>query len=201
MLTTDQLIAVIGIVVAALVAMAVLAYLLRRSLLIQHGDGSLVINTVMQFDNTTAFLMNLIITNASPQRTITVRDYKLEIPWNDEYLKPLPDPREVNAGEIYHFMDTCLDYPRDLVINHRRLSEGKLPNGETISGMFLVQGLAKIPFSFFGDNLIPVTVVITDTTNRVYRSKRIFVHPSPPLPGVAMPDPPTPITPRPTRNT
>jgi hypothetical protein len=39
----------------------------------------------------------------APQRTITIADQQLQIPWKDDYLRPLPDPLEVGKEKSYRF--------------------------------------------------------------------------------------------------
>jgi hypothetical protein len=166
----------------------------KATLSIGHDDGNNIVNTVIRFDEfTTAFLLDLIVANESPNRTITVQDYWLEIPWRDETLQPLLDPAEIDGGQIYRFGASHLEYPREMVINHRRLSQGKIGPGEAISGLFMVQGNAPVPFGFGKNEFIPVTVAIRDTNGKVHRSKDTFVWPTPPYPGIERSLPPNPL--------
>jgi hypothetical protein len=78
----------------------------------------------------TAFLMDLVISNDSPSRTVTIQNIWLEIPWRDDFLHPLADPADLGTESVYRFSGSNLEYPRDMVINHRRLGHGKLAPGE-----------------------------------------------------------------------
>ena len=82
-----------------------------------------------------------------------------------------------------------------MVINHRRFGQGKIPPGETITGTFLVQGSAGIPFNFYRGERIPVTVCILDSSAKTHKSKGLAVLPIPNDRRIDPPPPPTPITP------
>lgn len=166
----------------------------KAALSIGHDEGNNIVNTVIQFDKyVTGFLLDIVVANKSPNRTITAKDYWLEIPWKDENLHPLLDPAEIDGGQIYRFAGTHLEYPRDMVINHRRLSQGKIGPGEAISGLFMVQGTAPVPFGFGKNEFIPVAVAVRDTNGKIHRSKATFVWPTPPYPGVERSLPPNPL--------
>lgn len=161
---------------------------------IQHDDGNNVVNMVMMVQQyLTVFMLDLVITNESPTRTVTIKDYWLEVPWRDESLRPLMDPMEIDGGNLYRFPQTMIEYPRDMVMNHRRLARGKLAPGEAISGLFMVQGTAPIPFDFYKGEFIPVTVVVADTAGKQYRSEHTTVWPSPADRDVDRPLPPNPM--------
>jgi len=62
----------------------------KETLSIRHGDASAIINFVERLNEyVTAFCLNLVITNISPDRTITIAEYRLEIPWRDGDLRTL----------------------------------------------------------------------------------------------------------------
>jgi len=199
-LTSDQ-IALVGVAVAVVGVVWTVWWNLRgqRSdektvLSIQHDSGDNIVNMVMMVQqHLTVFMLDLVVTNESTKRTVTIKDYWLEVPWKDDNLRPLADPMEIDGGKVYRFPQTMIEYPRDMVINHRRLAQGKLAPGEAISGLFMVQGTAPIPFGFYMGEFIPVTVVIADTTGREYRSEHTAVWPSPADRDVDRPLPPNPL--------
>ena len=151
----------------------------KTALSIQHySDGSIVNMVMMVQQYLTVFMFDLVVTNDSAKRTVAIKDYWLEVPWKDDSLRPLMDPMEIDRSRVYRFPQTMIEYPRDMVINHRRLAQGKLAPGDSISGLFMVQGTAPIAFDLYKGKFIPVTVVITDTTGKEYRSEHTAVFPS-----------------------
>ncbi len=116
----------------------------RRKLSIhQHGDN--IINVVHhRTEFSTLFMLEVSITNDSPKRTIVISHYELELPWNDPDVSPLRDPADTEETR-YRFYDTLIEYPRDMVMNHRCLELGKLNPGDTIRGLFMARGRAPIP--------------------------------------------------------
>lgn len=166
----------------------------KGKLSIRHGESDNISNSVFQLhEYVTAFLMDLVISNDSPSRTITIHDMWIEIPWRDEFLNPLADPAELGAEKVYRFSMSSLEYPRDMVINHRKLGHGKLAPGDTLSGMFLLQGTAPVPFDLYGGRWIPVTVCVLDASGKIHRSKNTVVWPTPNHLGIQPSPPPTPI--------
>jgi len=166
----------------------------RGTLSIRHGESDNVTNSVFALEQyVTAFLMNLVISNDSVSRTVTIQDMWLEIPWKDDFLHVLPDPTELGKENVYRFTMSALEYPYDMVINHRKLGHGKLAPGDTISGMFLLQGTAPVPFDLYGGRWIRVTVCVLDTSGKTHRSKETGIWPSPNYPGIAPAAPPNPV--------
>jgi hypothetical protein len=161
---------------------------------IHHGETNNVANSVFQLEQyVTAFLMDLVISNDSPSRTVTIQNIWLEIPWRDDFLHPLADPADLGRQSVYRFSGSNLEYPHDMVINHRRLGHGKLAPGETIAGMFLVQGTAPVPFDLYGPEWIRVTVCVLDASGKIHRSTKTAVWPGPSDPGTQAALPPNPI--------
>jgi len=149
----------------------------RRKLSIQqHGDN--IINTVYhRTEFSTLFMLEVSITNDSPKRTIVISHYELEFPWNDPDFSPLRDPAD-NEEPRYHFHDTLIEYPRDMVMNHRRLELGKLNPGDTIKGLFMARGRASIPHDLYQGEWIPVTFIVVDTEGKCY-AKKMGLWPTP----------------------
>jgi len=195
-MTRPEIISAIALVVsvASLLWNVWNGYVSRRgSLSINFGDGSHIVNAVMQLDRyVTAFTLHLVISNDSPTRTVTIAVFWLEVPWKDDHLRPLDDPDE-RGEKIYRFPCTHLEFPRDMVINHRRYGHGRLAPGETIEGMFLVYGEAEIPFDLYQGKWIPVTVVILDASGKIHKSRRLAVWPHPNGPHPEHPEPPNPL--------
>jgi hypothetical protein len=199
-LTSDQ-IALIGVAVTVIGGLSTVWWNLRSqrsdektALSIQHDSGDSIVNMVMMVQQyITVFMLDLVVTNESAKRTVTIKHYWLEVPWKDDSLRPLMDPMEIDGGKVYRFPQTMIEYPREMIINHRRLAQGKLAPGDSISGLFMVQGTAPIPFDLYKGEFIPVTVVIADTTGKEYRSEHIAVFPSPADRDVDRPLPPNPM--------
>jgi hypothetical protein len=164
-----------------------------HSLSITLGETNNIVNAVTRLEKyLTAFTLDLVITNDSPSQTVTITHYWLEIPWNDECLRPLDDPDE-RGEKLYRFPGTALEYTRDMVINHRRYGLGRLAPGEPITGMFLVQGTAEIPFDLYRGSWIPVTVAVLDASGKLHKSKDIAIWPHPNDPTIGPPVPPNPV--------
>jgi len=142
----------------------------RRKLSIQqHGDN--IINTAYhRAEFSTLFMLDVSVTNDSPKRTIVISHYDLELPWNDPDVRPLSDPAETEQT-LYRFSDTLIEYPRDIVVNHRRLDLGKLNAGDTIKGLFMARGRAPIPRDLYTGEWIPVNFVVVDTEGKRYVEK------------------------------
>ncbi len=75
---------------------------------------------------------------------VSLRDFRLTLPWEDPSLAWLPDPREIKAPyEAYRFRGTALSYPREEVINHH--CRDVLRRGRYIEGLLLGFGMKAIP--------------------------------------------------------
>jgi hypothetical protein len=127
----------------------------------------------------TTYSVEVAITNDSPQRTIAIAYYDIELPWNEPNLEPLFDPRELDPPKdfytIHNFGKTQVD--RDKVLNHRRYQYGKLSPGEAYRGCFLAKGESPLPddISNGSDRFIQATFVVQDTTGKKYKAP-IYLH-------------------------
>src|SRR5260370_39262064 len=68
----------------------------------------------------------------------TIRGYELQLLWNDPDWRWVYDPIEIGCGtRTYKIPGTYLEYPRDMIINHRTFKEGIFPPVEVIEGMMM----------------------------------------------------------------
>ena len=86
---------------------------------------------------------------------VVLRGFDLELPWNDEDFRFLPDPRDTRRQQDYYEMPmTTLRWPMDDVINHRTFKNGKMEPGDVIEGFILAIGTTPIPtFYQHGDEI------------------------------------------------
>jgi hypothetical protein len=111
----------------------------------------------------TGFFFNIAIVNNSPKSTVVITDFYLELPWNDPQFRVLDDPKDlVPPKDYYSIPGTSERYPRDMVINHRRYSKGKLEPGDTIEGYLLGYGYAPIPQDIKTGSPIPMKLSVFD---------------------------------------
>jgi hypothetical protein len=88
----------------------------------------------------------------------------------DKEFDWLFDPAElVPARNTYAYSGT-LEYPREMVINHRRRTEGKLNPGDTIEGLLMGKSMAQIPEDYFQGQEIEVMLVVRDTTEKRFEA-------------------------------
>lgn len=110
------------------------------------------------------YLVRVSITNDSPRRPVTIAGYWLQLPWRDDYLDPMEDPAElVKGGDKYVLPGSGLwSYPREMILNHRTRSQGRLDVGENLCGGLLFRGIEPIPedFSQGQEAEVRVTVVL-----------------------------------------
>ena len=165
----------------------------ERRVLTIHQQGDNIINCVRHRQEfSTAFMIQVSVTNNSPKRTIVIADYWLEVPWKEDDWKLIHDPKEIEQ-KSYRVYDTFIDYPRDMGINHRRFEEGKLEPGDTIRGLFFAHGTAPIPVDLYQGEWIRARFIVTDTEGKRYtKSVGLWPHPNWPPdasePQLALPD-------------
>lgn len=125
----------------------------------------------------TSFAVEMAITNDSPQASIVIAYYDIELPWNEPNLNPLDDPRDLDSDELVEYYSPPgwlgLQVDRDRVLNHRRFQNGKLAAGEAIRGHFLTKGEMQIPTDLRTNNLdgyIDAVFIVQDTTGKEYKA-------------------------------
>jgi len=72
------------------------------------GETSALANSVQRLSEfQTAFTLDLVVSNNSMGRTVTIAEFWLEIPWRDDMLRPLDDPAEMGGSKLlYSFRET-----------------------------------------------------------------------------------------------
>jgi hypothetical protein len=90
--------------------------------------------------------------------------WKLELPWEDPQFQWLTDPSEYMSSDGMYQFPSCsrLKYPRDVVINHRRL----LQRGRGLDGLLLGFGFESIPDSYHHGATIDASLVPIDEMGR-----------------------------------
>jgi hypothetical protein len=103
--------------------------------------------------------------------------YELVLPWKDDDLDPLFDPRDLDPpSEFYEIHPESIHVPRDKVLNHRRYQNGKLSPGEAFRGSFLAKGGSPIPQDLRRKEPVEVRFIVEDTKGKQYRSDPMYLH-------------------------
>jgi len=122
----------------------------------------------------TSYSVEVAITNDSPQATIVIAYFDIELPWNEPNLSPHFDPRQLDPPKEFNTVGSFnVQVDRDAVLNHRRYQNGRLAPGDVFRGYFLAKGDNPIPDdlkSSDGNRWIEAKFVVQDTTGREYRS-------------------------------
>lgn len=130
----------------------------------------------------TSYSIEIAITNDSPHAAIVIAWYDIELPWNEEGLEPLIDPKQLDdPSDFYRPPGKGIQVHRDEVLNHRRYQYGKLGPGEAFRGYYLAKGQMPIPDDLAPDQkrrYIEAQFVVQDTTGKVYKAP-IYLHPRP----------------------
>jgi hypothetical protein len=151
----------------------------KRRLSIRQVGSSITDRVTSVGGSFSTFSIEVTITNDSPRANVVIAYYDLELPWKDDELDPLWDPRELYPpSDLYEipFM-VPLKVPRDSVLNHRRYQNGKLAPGEAFRGSFLAKGHELIPSDLLTQDGIEVRFVVQDTLGRRYRSDPMQIWP------------------------
>jgi hypothetical protein len=90
--------------------------------------------------------------------------WRLDLPWEDPQFQWLTDPTEYMSSDNMYQVPGCsgLKYPRDEVINHRRL----LRRGHGFKGLLLGYGFESIPDSYHHGATIDASLVLIDEMGR-----------------------------------
>jgi len=141
--------------------------------------GSSITDRVTNVDGSfSTFSIEVAITNDSPRANIVVAYYDLELPWKDDELDPLWDPRELYPPSDSYEVPFPVPHkvPRDSVLNHRRYQNGKLAPGEAFRGYFLARGSKSVPKDLVAQREIETRFIVQDTRGRRYRSDPMTLH-------------------------
>lgn len=147
----------------------------NRIVLIISQSGSNVTNRVFTTEGGPAGItMEVKIINDS-LKPVTIRGYDLQLLWNDPDWRWLYDPVEVGCeAKTYKMPGTFLEYPRDMIINHRKFTEGVMKPGDVIEGMLMGWGPIPIPECFPQGTEIEMTLSVYDQRGRAHKSKFTF---------------------------
>lgn len=125
----------------------------------------------------TFYSLEVAITDDSPQASIVIAWYEIELPWNEPNFDPLPDPTDLDSSKSFYTVPVPIQQiDRDQVLNHRRYQSGKLAPGEVLRGYFPAKGDMPIPSNLKitekdrCDRFIDAKFVVQDTTGKEYKS-------------------------------
>ena len=142
-----------------------------RGLHIRQVNGDLLNRAFDLECGLTGFMLDLEIASDVPG-LVVIRDFELDLPWEDPLFHWLPDPVESAARWAeYKFPGTQLVYPRNLVINHRTGARGKLGHGDILDGMLLGIGYESIPECFRHGTSVDRMFSIVDQFGRRHPSE------------------------------
>jgi hypothetical protein len=90
--------------------------------------------------------------------------WKLDLPWEDPQFQWLTDPSEQRSLDNMYQVPGCprLSFPREEVINHRRL----LRRGHSLDGLLLGWGFESIPDTYRHGTKIEASLVLIDEMER-----------------------------------
>jgi hypothetical protein len=159
------------------VALATLIYNIVRNriVLIISQSGSNVTNQVFTTEGGPAgVMMEVKIINDS-LKPVTIRGYELRLLWNDPDWHWLYDPVEIGSKDnMYKMPGSFIQFPRDMIVNHRTFREGILQPGQVIEGMLMGWGPTPIPECFPQGSEIEMTLLVYDQRGRTHKSKFTF---------------------------
>ena len=137
-------------------------YPARQKLLISQAGGPLESTAIDLSCGGTGYIIDLEIASNIP-RLVVIREFCLNLPWQDPNLLFLSDTADRGARpHLYVLPGTKIEYPRELVLNHRVSSKGGLRRGETMEGLLLAVGFTPIPDRFHHGDSVGSTVSVVD---------------------------------------
>jgi hypothetical protein len=147
----------------------------NRVVLIISQSGSNVTNQVFTtLGGPAGIMMEVKIINDS-LKPVTIRGYELQLLWNDPDWHWLYDPEETgNKYGKYKMPGSFIEFPRDMIVNHRTFKEGMLQPGEVIEGMLMGWGPTPIPKCFPHGSEIEMTLLVYDQRGKPHKSKFAF---------------------------
>ncbi len=128
----------------------------------QHGE--LASNTIFEIENNSVgYILDPFILCDLPGKTI-IMHWELEIPWEESLFHCLPDPTEDGPKDaLYSFPGKRpLQYPREMILNHRMCGKCVLRRGDILQGMLLGVGYAPIPKTYKHGAEIQIILKIID---------------------------------------
>jgi hypothetical protein len=148
----------------------------RRKLSIRQVGDTRLDKIIQINEHQVAYCVEMVITNDSPNASIVIAYYNLQLPWKEPGLEPLSDPMEaVIPCDLYEAPGIHIKLHRDQVLNHRRYQLGKLAPGDAFRGHFLAIGHNPIPSDLLSDERrthIEASFIVQDTTRKEYKSKK-----------------------------
>lgn len=119
----------------------------------------------------TGYMLDIEIVSDVPGR-VTMCEIMLILPWEDSLFSWLPDPAESAPAEsLYRFPGkNPLEYPRQMVINHRTYERGRLRRGDLIRGLLLATSPEPIPDRFHHGASVSAELQIFDQWEQCFHS-------------------------------
>ena len=119
----------------------------RPKIVVRQVGDSITDRAHTQPDGRVIYMLRVVIANESTKKPVVLASFHLLLPWKDEYLDLLPDPQELEESEyvIPGSSNSLWQYPRDMILNHRVYTQGKLAPGDIIEGAVLFNGMEPIP--------------------------------------------------------
>jgi hypothetical protein len=119
----------------------------RPKLLVRQIGDSITDRAHTRPDGRVIYMLRAVVVNESMKKPVVIAAYHLGLPWKDEYLDLLPDPKEIEKENyiVPGSQNSIWRYPREMILNHRVNSQGKLAPGEAIEGALLFNGMEPIP--------------------------------------------------------
>jgi hypothetical protein len=132
--------------------------------------GGIIESTAFDWGAGTGFKINLVVT--SKISGFAVSHIELEPPWKQSSFWWLEDPEVIDGpSRCYRFVsDSTLEFPRNLVINHRLQVTRPFSAGESVEGFLLGIGCDPIPPEFSQGKMIPSFLVLYDQFARPYKA-------------------------------
>jgi hypothetical protein len=140
----------------------------RRLVLDQTGDSTT--DVIFEGQHGTTYKLTAVVIHASKTTTVVIREFRVKLPWHDDFFELLDDPRLlVPPRDRYKFPGTQMEHARTDVINHWRNAEGVLPPGGTLEGLLLAYSPGSVPQDYRQQGEVRVEVGISDETGKSYR--------------------------------
>jgi hypothetical protein len=135
-----------------------------RSGLLICQVGGIIESSAFDFDCGYGTGYSLLLHIAVDLPAFSIWYWRLDLPWEDHQFQWLTDPSEQKSMDNMYQVPGCsgLKYPRDEVINHRRV----LRRGHGLDGLLLGYGFESIPDSYHHGATIEASLVLIDEMGR-----------------------------------
>jgi len=132
--------------------------------------GGVPESTAIDCSGGTAFIIYVTISINVPHFAISA--FGLEVPWINDSLRWLEDPREIGGSSDYYSfgIKDLPDFERGRVLNHRAHEHRPYSSGTSLKGCLLGISFDPIPVQFSHGDMIPGLLVVFDQFLRKYRS-------------------------------